>query len=71
MSKPKPKSSGVNAELEKFLTKMMKEAMTSHEMSLTDKMKIADRVLKLEALKAKLTDDGFGSGFYGDDADGD
>jgi hypothetical protein len=66
VSRAKTKTACVNAELEKFLSKLMKEAMSSNEMSLTDKMKIADRVLKLEQLKMKLTDDGFGSGFHDD-----
>ncbi len=54
-------------ELEKFLVKMMKQANSGHAdgepMSLTDRMKIADRVLKLEALKAKMDDSTFGSAF--------
>ena len=53
--------------LEKFLVKMMKQAdagiSDGDPMSLTDKMKIADRVLKLEALKAKMDDSTFGSAF--------
>lgn len=63
----KPKTQVVNAELEKFLTKLMKEANNSNDMSLTDKMRIVDRVLKLEAMKAKITDDNMGSGFHSDE----
>ena len=63
----KPKTQVVNAELEKFLTKLMKEANNSNDMSLTDKMRIVDRVLKLEAMKAKITDEKMGSGFHSDE----
>jgi hypothetical protein len=35
--------------------------------SLTDKMKVYDRVLKLAAIKAKLNDNEFGSGFADDE----
>ena len=66
VKKPEKKNSTLD-ELEKFLVKMMKQAdrgMSDGEtMSLTDKMKIADRVLKLEALKAKMDDSTFGSAF--------
>lgn len=68
MSKAKPKKEATLLDdLEDFLKKMMKQAdagMSEGEpMSLTDKMKIADRVLKLEALKAKMDDSTFGSAF--------
>lgn len=63
MSKKDASSKTLDA-LEAFLVKMMKEANTlNSDMSLTDKMKIADRVLKLEALKAKMDDSTFGSAF--------
>jgi hypothetical protein len=35
--------------------------------SITDKMKVIDRALKLEALKMKDADEGYGSGLFGDD----
>ena len=60
-------SSKVSPALEKAIDKLMKEVMNSAEASLTDKMKVIDRALKLEALKAKLTDSGFGSGFHDDE----
>jgi hypothetical protein len=62
MAKP-AKSNGINPEIEKHLNKLMKETMNSLEASLTDKMKIIDRMLKLEQLKQKMADDGFGGGF--------
>lgn len=66
------KTTKVNAELEKYMTKLLKEVMATPkpdadgkvvEVSLTDKMKVVDRVLKWEAIKAKLGDEGWGSGF--------
>ena len=64
--KPKKAASTLDA-LEAFLVKMMDQADAGYAdgdpMSLTDKMKIADRVLKLEALKAKMDDSTFGSAF--------
>ena len=67
MSKPKDKA--LNPELEKYLNDMLKKSRSDPGMSLTDKMKIVDRVLKFEQLKAKMTDDGFGSGFHDDPDD--
>jgi hypothetical protein len=37
--------------------------------SLTDKMKILDRALKLEAIKLKIADEGWGSGLLDDSDD--
>jgi hypothetical protein len=37
--------------------------------SITDKTKVLDRALKLEAIKLKLSDDEWGSGFGMDDED--
>jgi len=41
--------------------------MNDSEASLTDKMKVIDRSLKLEALKLKVSDDAWGAGFLDDD----
>jgi hypothetical protein len=68
-AKPKKETNTLEA-LEAFLVKMMEQAdaglVEGMPMSLTDKMKIADRVLKLEALKAKMDDSTFGSAFDDD-----
>ena len=57
-------------ELEKVLRKELKSVSsgvvdpeTSKPYTLTDKCKIFDRVLKLEAIKAKLDGEGWGAGF--------
>lgn len=64
--------SKINAELEKCMAKLLKEVMAVPkadkdgkvvEVSLTDKMKVIDRVLKWEAIKSKLGEDEYGSGF--------
>jgi hypothetical protein len=65
----KPKDTGLNPDLEKILTKLMKETCNSHEASLTDKCKIIDRVLKLEQMKQKMQDESMGSGFHDSDDD--
>ena len=65
MSKKKEK--GINPELENAISKLLTEVMLDPTATLTDKTKVIDRSLKLEALKAKLSDDEWGSGFFGQD----
>jgi hypothetical protein len=67
MSKKKEK--GINADLEAAINKLMAQVMTDPEASITDKMKVIDRALKLEALKMKDADAEWGSGFGLDDDD--
>ena len=67
-TKKQPK--GINPDLEKAISDLLKSVMLDPEATLTDKVKILDRSLKLEAIKLKMTDDSFGSGlFNGDDND--
>jgi hypothetical protein len=66
MSK-KSKDKGINPELEKAISELLRATMIDPTASLTDKTKILDRALKLEALKAKLSDDEYGSGFFNND----
>ena len=63
------KKTGINPELEKAISELLKATMLDPTASLTDKTKILDRALKLEALKAKLDQDEWGSGFFGGDDD--
>ena len=65
----KKKTIGIDPALEKAIAKLLEQVMTDSEATLTDKMKIIDRSLKLEALKMKLQDDAWGSGFMDDDED--
>lgn len=69
MSKKKDK--GINPDLEKAISDALKAVMVDSTASITDKMKVIDRALKLEALKAKMQDDEWGSGFLSDDDDED
>lgn len=58
------KKTGVSPALEKAISDMLKEVMDKHgEVSLTDKLKVIDRALKLEAVKAKFDDAAFGLAF--------
>jgi hypothetical protein len=66
MSK-KSKDKGINPDLEKAISDALQAVMVDSTASITDKMKVIDRALKLEALKAKLSDDEWGSGFMSDD----
>jgi hypothetical protein len=61
MSKKKDK--GINPDLDKFISDLMKQVMNDPDASVTDKVKVLDRALKLEALKMKDSDDAWGSGF--------
>ena len=67
MSKKKDK--GINPELEKHINQLLSAVMSDPTASITEKMKVVDRALKLEQLKAKISDDEYGSGFFGDDED--
>jgi len=63
------KSKGINPELESAISKMLTEVMMDSTASITDKTKVIDRALKLEAIKLKMSDDEWGSGFNVDDDD--
>ena len=59
------KKGGVNPDLEKFVNALMVEVMQDSTASVTDKVKVLDRALKLEAIKQKVQDDEWGSGLFG------
>ena len=61
------KTKGINPDLEKAISDLLKATMSDPTASLTDKTKILDRALKLEQLKAKISDDEWGAGFADDD----
>lgn len=65
MGRPKgSKNSKVDGKLSKAISSLLEEVMSKDFTgTLTDKCKVVDRALKLEAIKAKLDDPGFGSGF--------
>lgn len=58
---------GINPDLENAIGDMLSDMKTNPDWSLTDKMKILDRALKLEAIKLKISDEGWGSGLLDDD----
>ena len=61
------KAKGINPELESAISKLMKEVMADPTATITDKMRVLDRALKLEQLKMKDSDSEWGSGFGLDD----
>ncbi len=63
------KARGINPELERAIGDLLKQTMVDAEASLTDKMKVIDRALNLEKVKAKISDEEWGSGFANPDED--
>jgi hypothetical protein len=63
------KKIGINPELEKHINQLLAAVMSDPVASITEKMKVVDRALKLEALKQKADMDEWGSGFFGEDED--
>jgi hypothetical protein len=61
------KKQGVDPELEKSIAKLLKQVTTDKETSLTDKLRVIDRALKLEQVKQKFDDSSFGLGFEDDE----
>lgn len=57
------KDRGINPELEEAITTMLRQVMADSESTISDKTKVIDRGLKLEAIKLKMQDDEWGSGF--------
>jgi hypothetical protein len=65
------KQKGLNPELESAVEKLLQEVMADPEASLTDKCKVIDRMVNIEKLKQKISDDEWGSGFIAvDDEEG-
>ena len=62
---------GINPELEIQINKLMTQVMSDPTASITDRVKVLDRALKLEALKEKADMDEWGSGFFSNDDDDD
>jgi len=63
----KPK--GINPQLEKAIDQLLAEVMADETASLTDKTKVLDRALKLEAIKQKADSDDWGAAFADDEDD--
>ena len=63
------KAKGIDPVLEKAIAKLLVEVMQDTTATITDKMKVIDRSLKLEAIKLKMNSDDWGTGLFGDDDD--
>ena len=63
------KSKGLNPDLEAAVARLLRETMADPQASLTDKTKVIDRAIKLEAIKQKISDEEWGSGFANVDDD--
>ena len=62
------KDKGINPDLEKTISQLLKEAESGAIEDVELKLKIIDRAINLEKIKQKINDDGYGSGFFtGDD----
>jgi len=61
------KDKGINPALEEAIGKLLREVMADPTATITDKSKVIDRALKLEAIKMKMQDDEWGSGFTDED----
>lgn len=61
------KSKGINPDLEKAISDLLKQVMADPTATLTDKTKVIDRALNLEKVKQKISDDEWGSGFTADE----
>lgn len=57
------KKNGINPDLEKAISDLLKDSMQSIEIDLEQKLKIIDRAINLEKLKQKISEDEWGSGF--------
>lgn len=63
------KKNGINPDLEKAISDLLKVSMQSAEIDLEQKLKIIDRAINLEKLKQKVSEDEWGSGFATPDDD--
>lgn len=63
----KKKAKGINPALEAAISRLLEEVMADETCSLTDKTKVLDRALKLEAIKQKADGDDWGAAFMDTD----
>ena len=61
------KSSGINPDLEKAVSDLLKQVMSDAGVELEIKLKVIDRAMNLEKIKQKMADDAYGSGFLTED----
>jgi hypothetical protein len=58
---------GVSPALEKFITEWLTKVSSDPDATELDKARVVDRFLKMEAIKAKMSDENYGAGLFGDD----
>lgn len=58
------KTSGINPDLEKAISDMLKQVMSTPEVDTELKLKVIDRAINLEKIKQKVQDDSYGTGFF-------
>jgi len=63
------KAKGINPALEQAISQLLAEVMADPTATLTDKSKVLDRALKLEAIKQKADSDDWGAAFADDEED--
>ena len=61
------KQSGINPDLEKAVSDLLKQVMADGGVELEIKLKVIDRAMNLEKIKQKMADDAYGSGFLTED----
>jgi hypothetical protein len=61
------KAKGLNPDLEDAVAILLRQVMADDQASLTDKCKVIDRMVNIEKLKQKISDDEWGSGFIATD----
>ena len=61
------KSNGINPDLEKAVSDLLKAVMADGGVELEIKLKVIDRAMNLEKIKQKMSDDAYGSGFLTED----
>lgn len=65
----RPKKKGISPELEASIAKLLREVMADRTATLTDRMKVIDRSLKLEAIRLKADTEDWGAAFAEDEDD--
>jgi hypothetical protein len=61
------KSNGINPDLERAVSDLLKQVMSDGSVELEIKLKVIDRAMNLEKIKQKMADDAYGSGFLTED----
>ena len=63
------KQQGINPDLEKAISDMLKQVMSDPQVEMEVKLKVIDRAINLEKIKQKVQDDSYGTGFFSGDGE--